>query len=83
MRNDRSHEHVYRRTTEPDSRPTDRCGSQPKQVMVDGETFTSHGLTELLAAYKAAQLERASQRTGSAIKFSKIVSGGSISRGDS
>lgn len=48
---------------------------QPKSITVDGETFTQHGLSELLQAYKLAQSSEAaaaSRKTGG-IVFRKLV----------
>lgn len=44
---------------------------RPKSITVDGETFTAHGLNELLEAYRV--MTSASSRPNSGIKFSKIV----------
>ena len=41
-----------------------KSAGRPKSITVDGETFTQHGLTELLAAYKLAQASTVKANSG-------------------
>lgn len=46
---------------------------QPKSITVDGETYTQHALSELLAAYRLATAE-----SRGALVFKKFVAGSSV-----
>jgi hypothetical protein len=48
-----------------------KSAGQPKSITVDGETFTQHGLTELLAAYRT--VEALTPKKNSGLRFAKIV----------
>lgn len=52
----------------------------PKQATVDGVTVTNHDLNSLIAAAEYLAKRKAACKPGGGVKFSKIISGGTVSQ---
>lgn len=53
---------------------------EPRSIDIDGMKATNHSLKDLIEASKYLQNQKAAKKPHRGLRFSKIVSGGSISR---